>query len=759
MGVAQEICEEIFEVIQGGANLGDPAKIIEFPSDNGANTFKVVQQTYKNANGTGFNYWVAAAVTVVEGVRTAVSAGAAYLAMEVGTFGAFVAPALGIATGYGMYNLTPAFWNRVGKALSDAGYTVSGKVIAYLNEYGIISYHPGAIEIFKNALIEEGIFDFNQEMPAYTTSGTIPVVSSMNAYKLMQFMESNLGYSLAYDPTVRANILTEMARHSDDLCCLTYRLTMPETWVGIGAVNFQFFRNADEINLESTGSYFNIVYYIEKWHPDDVATVTGYTTQAILTHPWQGMTINDNYMYISGINAEGGLDNEDALQKGAHYPDTRYFPDLYPDWTPEEFPDISGEQLPETYPLQYPDLLPDKEPQQGDSQDPDTESPTFPDKVIETITDPENDPFRKPWGGGEAWYEEDPDPEVDPDEQEDIDYGEEIPEPGDDPVDPDPDIPPSPIIPVPPVPSTISSSKLFTVYNPSQGALDSLGAYLWDNDLMDILKKIWQNPLDGIISLIQVYCTPSSGSAHNIILGYLDSGVSAPVVTSQFVTIDCGSIQIKEQNKNCTDYIPYTSMELYLPFIGIVEIDTNEFMGGTINVKYIVDVYTGTCIAQVKCTRTKDISNGAILYSYSGNCSQQIPLTSGDARGVLSTLIGAAGAGLSIASGGSFGVMAAASMIGNTMGREMLHVSHSGNLSANAGIMGQKKPYLILNRKRPYNANNYNRYYGYPVNKTVYLGNYFGLGYMRVKAQRLTTSATQREKAEILQLLHDGIIL
>ena len=89
--------------------------------------------------------------------------------------------------------------------------------------------------------------------------------------------------------------------------------------------------------------------------------------------------------------------------------------------------------------------------------------------------------------------------------------------------------------------------------------------------------------------------------------------------------------------------------------------------------------------------------------------------------------------------------------------QEMLHVSHSGNLSANAGIMGQKKPYLIINRKRAYTANSYNRYYGYPANKTVSPGNHSG--FLRLKAGRLQSAATEQEKNEIYELLSRGVIM
>lgn len=109
-----------------------------------------------------------------------------------------------------------------------------------------------------------------------------------------------------------------------------------------------------------------------------------------------------------------------------------------------------------------------------------------------------------------------------------------------------------------------------------------------------------------------------------------------------------------------------------------------------------------------------------------------------------------------VASGGataaSFG-----SGLSALMSREMLHVGHSGSLSANAGIMGQKKPYLIIGRERPYNANNYNKFYGYPANKSIYPGNYSG--FVRLKAGRLRSAATEEEKKEIMELMMKGVIM
>lgn len=766
MGAPQEVIQEVFTVIEGGHVLGETAQIIQFPSDNGQTVYNAVEKTYQGTNGTGFNYWVVAFETLVGETMMAVSAGAAMLTMEVTTAAMTAAPALGIATGYTLYNLTPEFWDGVADALIEAGETVGGKVVAFMNENGVLTFTQSTIEIIKNAFLEHGTFNVVSDIPAYTNTGTYEITSYLTATEVMEYGMAKYG-PYTFTDEAKIKLYSFLNSHSDYMAYFYCNVAREPSVIPGWFYGLWLIEPAESIDLDAVsppGESWTIAFW---------ATCDGYNvnvTDVNIDGPstrWgSGLFLGEYFthdisnIYICGINATYNVNN--GMQKGAKAPSDEPFTTTYPKWLPWEFPIIDPEgtpkQLPDRYPIEYPEILPEIEPYQDPAQDPQDDKETDPETVIKRLE--------------EEGEREDPRDNTEEDTEE-SEEGDNIDDPTDDegrtPEDPVPPDPPTPITGViPPVnfPNMVNSSKLFTVYNPSPSQLDALGGYLWDNDLIDILRKIWQNPLDGIISLIQVYATPTTGASRNIILGYLDSGVSAPVVSDQFVTIDCGTITVDELSENCLDYIPYTKLELYLPFIGVTEIDTNEFMDGDINVKYKVDVYTGTCLAEVKCTRNRDLANGTILYTFNGNCSQQLPLTSGDARGVLSALIGAAGLGLSIASGGASAITGAgllksgarvAGELGSVASQEMLHVSHSGNLSANAGIMGQKKPYLIINRKRPYTANDYSKYYGFPANKTIYPGNYEG--FVRLKAGRLKSAATEAEKSEIYELLTHGVIM
>ncbi len=635
MGAPAEILEEIFTVIEGGQTIGQSAEIIQFPSDNGSRTFSAVNKFFQGSNGTGLNYWVSA---VSQGT-SAISAGALMITVSIPEFIAFAVPCLGIAVGTAWYNIAPDLWDRVGDALVDAGWTVKGKVVAFMTDNGIIAFPPEAIELLKDELVAVGAFEHGPQLPEYepAPAAGIRVESNVSVSDMFYYGLGKIPNMVTFTSEAKAQLSSILLAYNDYTSILSMN---PYPGYPQPTHGSMMQINPPEEYVSTSRPAVSYIIAIERRYVDGVTEITNVTLSpgylASFTDYFQGEYTRGEYICASSVN--GTVIENDNLQQGAIYPaEDVPFRTTYPDWLPWEFPELPGWSIPEVMPALYPDLIPiEAEPYQREAQNPEGDDDTA-EEGVQKLEQPQTNPAVDNAPGL---------PEQDPEtgaEGEDINNPTDDNNPSPDPINPDPPTPVTPAIPAPALPTSVSSNKLFSVYNPTAAQLGQLGGYLWDNDLIDILRKIWQNPLDGIISLIQVYATPVTGGNSNIILGYLDSGVSAAVVSNQFVTVDCGSIVIDEQSENCLDYIPYTKLELYLPFIGITEIDTNEFMSGTINVKYKVDVYTGTCLAEVKCTRSRDLANGTILYTFSGNCSQQIPLTSGDARGVFGALVSAVG--------------------------------------------------------------------------------------------------------------------
>ena len=325
-----------------------------------------------------------------------------------------------------------------------------------------------------------------------------------------------------------------------------------------------------------------------------------------------------------------------------------------------------------------------------------------------------------------------------------------------------PDDPVYPTIPVsddgdtpPEEPPLISGSAngLWSIYNPTLSQVQDFGAYLWSENILDQITRMFNSPIDAVIGFHMIYCSPIKGPARNIKCGYLDTGVSSITVANQYVTINCGSVTVPEYYGTALDY-SYTKLALYLPFIGIVPLSTAVCMGSTLQVIYRIDVLTGTCLAQVKVIKR---NSNAVMYAFEGNCSVQIPLTATTYTGTITALINGVSAGLSVFMGDFMSAgQDAAEMVSGLASKS--GTKQSGALGSNAGALGIRIPYLIITHPTAYDAYAYSSEYGFPLNQTVSLGSLSG--YTRVKDIHLAgIPCTDDELEQIESLLKDGVII
>lgn len=475
----------------------------------------------------------------------------------------------------------------------------------------------------------------------------------------------------------------------------------------------------------------------------------------------EGITIIDNAILPSGVNS---LDTD--------YPDWVALLDNWKstgiDWVSEKLKNVfniisflplnlitNGVIYPEqdytplevqTYEVLLPEIIPPQRPNKVintltliPDEDDTVEDPTDP-KTYEPIIDPKHPEKYPPTN--KYYYDIDVE----------INYPKDF-------IDPIGENPTNPIEPpsknhgnisIPPINPTdsITSSKLFTVYNPTADQIDALGGYLWGESIAGTLASIFTNPLNAIISLHCIYCEPDVIGTKEIRLGYLASGVSAKYVVSQYKEIDCGTIRIPEYYGDCRDYSPYTTISLFLPFIGFRPIKVNDVMGSELSIKYFVDVYTGTCLACVSVNKGGVIQ---LTYNFDGNCSVMLPLTSGSWANMT---VGLATALTSMIVNPVAGALQLPNAVHNG-----ISMSSQGQLGCNAGAMGRKKPYVVVTNTQAYDAVGYNELYGYPANILTKLSQLEG--YTKVKEVHVenVNSATVDEKNEIERLLKSGVII
>lgn len=308
-------------------------------------------------------------------------------------------------------------------------------------------------------------------------------------------------------------------------------------------------------------------------------------------------------------------------------------------------------------------------------------------------------------------------------------------------------------IDVPPLPTASASAAGFiTLFNPTLGQLNNLASYMW-SDLfsLDTFKKIFADPMDCILGLSIVPVKPASAGTSAVKIGNISTDVSMNKTSSQYVAVDCGTIDVKEYWGAYLDYAPYTQCEIYLPYVGTKQISVDDVMNKAVHVVYHVDILSGACNAYVKC-------GDSVLYTFVGQCSSSIPISGNDWTNVLNGAISVAGKiGLAMATGGATALMSGLGAASSIISSSKPTVERSGAMSSTGGLLGIQKPYLILTRPKQVLPENQNKYTGYPSFITMKLSDC--TGYTEIDSIHLENmSCTDEEALEIENLLKSGVI-
>lgn len=678
--------------------------------------------------------------TLTSGANTAATTAAgkvgatiAGVTMKDAVFGGIAALG-GIAQGVKWYNDNPEFWTHLSKALLPFAYGDSYKNSGDELADAMNALIPTTVDGNGKTYLPESFLSalYNEILTGNMFGGsntvTVPENNEYGANAFSYYDARNTKFpwrdtELIY--YLDGNNEVRIGKNSEKHAILASKNIISGNAVvnGWGSStignNKSYTKDGKTVYYASASTLYDII----------VNQITSYSGLDADLTAW--IMIYGDYKAASVINGISPADGATLPESGKTIEET------YPDWAQKALETVDPKSTPQniTYNKWYPVNIPTTDPTQKEGET--------------TATQPQAQTGENPKGNPNVI-----DKLIDAIQQ----LTETMTKPdGDTPVLP-PTVPPTPTDTgdtppaVPPVTSG-SANGLWKVYNPSESQLQAFGAWLWSSDIVDQIVKMISNPMDAIIGLHALYATPVTGGAQSIKAGYLDSGVSAPVVTNQYTSIDCGSVIVPEAYKNALDY-DYTNVSVYLPFIGIVPLNTREVMGSKISIRYRVDVLTGTCLATISVSRQ---SSNAVLYTFSGNCAIQIPLTSGNYGTLLTGLLSSVGGvAASVATGGA--ALPAVAGVGSAIVNARTNVSRTGNLGSNAGALGVRIPYLIITRPIAYDAANYSNYYGYPANKTVTLSDVSG--FTRCKSVHVEgLPATEEEKTMIESLLKGGIIV
>lgn len=298
------------------------------------------------------------------------------------------------------------------------------------------------------------------------------------------------------------------------------------------------------------------------------------------------------------------------------------------------------------------------------------------------------------------------------------------------------------------------ASGAIKAFKVTEGTILNLFTRLWDASLLDLdnFQKLLESPIDAIISLQAVPITPVVANDELIKLGGYNTTEYGKRIPSQYMTVDCGSLNVTEFWGSALDYAPYTNIEIYLPFIGVKSLKIEDCMRKTLHVKYNIDISTGALVANIKCGQS-------VLYKFNGSFMNQIPVTARVYDAVEQLVKGAAQVGTAAVMGNAPGAVAATISTAVNVALSKAQVTRAGDLSGIPGVLDDFVPYLIIHRPSQSLAENFKSFKGYPSNITATLSSLNG--YTEVEYIHLTgvDGATDTELNEIEDLLKNGVII
>lgn len=311
---------------------------------------------------------------------------------------------------------------------------------------------------------------------------------------------------------------------------------------------------------------------------------------------------------------------------------------------------------------------------------------------------------------------------------------------------------------------SILDTGLVTMWQPDTSQCRDLSSFLWSSSFFDNVIKLVADPLENIIQLGIVPIKPSGlssikGTAKEVKVGNIGTGVQMTPLTSQFIQVDMGDLEgIEEAWQTALDYEPNTKVQMFIPFVGVIDLTTYEVMNAkNINLTYNIDLFSGdfACFVTIKKTMPKNVRLNSVVYHKTGNMLVSWPLTEANYgrsyKNVLQSVIGGAMSPI--------GTMAnVGSLVDSAISVFDTPVERGGSYTGSQSMLGCFTPYLILTQPVQHLADYYSSFEGYPSY------NYFKLGDLKgfTKVEKVidnTINATETEKKMIEKLLMEGVIL
>lgn len=288
-----------------------------------------------------------------------------------------------------------------------------------------------------------------------------------------------------------------------------------------------------------------------------------------------------------------------------------------------------------------------------------------------------------------------------------------------------------------------------TLYAPSGTAIEL-------NDNLGIFDIIMNGKLiDYVLDCHIIPTSISGGTTAPLKVGYREfNDIILAKATQDYVDVDCGALSIDECFGNFLDYS--CKVEIYLPFVGFVNIPNEYWNNATVGVHYIFNIVDGSFQAKIISTRRDnkmELSN-TVIGQYGGVCCVHFPITGLSYSNIVSGLVnGSLGMASKASANDTFGVATQASKMLSLRPEAPM----SNGYNASSSFLAQRTPYLVIKYPASQFSELYPNEQGTPLNVAMQLSTLSG--FTTIDNPVLNIQCSDEEYNEMVSLLKAGVIL
>ena len=292
---------------------------------------------------------------------------------------------------------------------------------------------------------------------------------------------------------------------------------------------------------------------------------------------------------------------------------------------------------------------------------------------------------------------------------------------------------------------------------------DILGVTVSEVNIVDSLCNCYYLPFD-ILSHDSSHC-----QSYEVGAGGYGSGIMSQIITEGYNRrFNFGDLEINEYYGSYLDYAPFTTITIYLPYIGYKPLDVSKVMGKKINVTYSIDFVLGMVTAYIAYYENE---NKQVFAEFTGQMGIPVKITgkntSESERAVKDAALSVGAfvlaAGAVIATGGSAlpiavgAIGAGVNAVGKTITANVTEPDtvSIGNAGAENWLISPQGCYVYIQRARTATPENFADINGWATRYTGLVSEF--TGYLECSEVVNTVKTTAEEKNLITNLLKQGV--